>query len=110
MDAIATFEGVAHVTTWASAGMKTLTGFDPVGLPAREVWPGFDEAQRLMDECLVTGEPQERIETATDGTVGVLVILPRRRHGVVFGVTTAYRAVPQLRREPRSLPAPRVVA
>lgn len=107
MDAIGLFEGRQHVTRWASPGLVELVGFDPTGMPAREAFPGYTAAQALMDRCLATGLPQERVEAGMDGSTGVLVILPLIVRGRVAGVTTGYRAVPQRHPAPAAPAVPR---
>jgi hypothetical protein len=102
VDAVTICEGPQHVIVACNDRLIETAGFDPVGLPAREAFCGYESLQRLMDKTYATG----RTYYATvDG--GAWVSLPYHRDGQVVGVMTGFRLsrVPALP-EPRLLVAP----
>lgn len=86
--ALALYEGPGHVIVKVSAVFAANCDFDPVGLPAREAFPGHEAAQSVMDRVYATGQTAE----VTDGE-GLVFIAPRVRSGRVIGVATHWTPV-----------------
>jgi hypothetical protein len=91
LDAITIYQGPAHRIVSMSPEMLELTGFDAIGMPAREVFPGYGETQRLMDQVYRTGVAAHRFDVTPDGRGGWTVIVPWLDHGVVVGLVTNWR-------------------
>ena len=87
--------GPQHVIIDCCEGMVEDLGFDPRGMPTREVYdrPGDDAYLRLMDRVYATGEPLYIPHApAIDGTQGRLVIAPLRDEHGIWGVTLLWKA------------------
>ena len=91
----AAYRGPQHVIIDCCPGMIEDLGFDPRGMPTREVYdrPGDDAYQRLMDRVYETGEPLYIAHApALDGTAGCLIIVPLRDQLGTWGLTLLWKA------------------
>lgn len=91
----AAYRGPQHVIVDCCEGMVEDLGFDPRGMPTREVYnrPGDGAYQALMDRAYATGCPIVVHEAPSlDGTVGRLVIVPLRDEAGVWGLSLLWKA------------------
>lgn len=90
----AAFRGACHIIIDCDGPMRDVVGFDPVGMPAREVFSEPDDslAQQLMDRAYRTGVAQAYECPDRHGTPGLVVIVPLQDEDGVWGLTTLWRA------------------
>lgn len=93
-------EGPQHVVVAYNDAFREYVDLDPLGIPAREAFVGFEEYQVLMDDTLRTGRIHER-----EMMGGIWVSYPWRDvWGRPRGVATAYRLVPSALLPERRVP------
>lgn len=101
--AIAIYRGPQHVIVAANCEFLAAIDFDPVGLPAREAFPGHEGAQDAMDRVYRTGKAELFHEPAAV----LLIEALRDASGQVWGIATAWRwSGARTQRSHHAVPAP----
>lgn len=85
------YRGPQHVIIARCDGMTEAIGFDPLGMPAREAFSSPVVLSRL-DTVYRTGRADSLMVPVRGGREGLLVIVPLRDEGGVWGVTTLWKA------------------
>lgn len=91
------FRGPQHIVIATTDDLERLTGFDPTGIPAREVWcdPHSRRVQAEMDATWQDGSPRVVDGVPNnDGVFGSVTIVRVTVEGRCYGVATQWTPSP----------------